>query len=83
LDWEKQSTREEHLREMLTDFNEGRSKSYYCIAATLLDSVDLEASPVNARERTYGLDKREKSQYLHSLLDAAARTQSIKRALSK
>ncbi len=32
------------LEAMLAEFNEGRSKSFYCLAAALLPTVDLEAS---------------------------------------
>ena len=34
---EQQKTREQLLIETLKEFNEGRSKSYFCIAATILD----------------------------------------------
>ena len=33
----QQMIREQLLNEMLAEFNEGRSKSYYCIAATVLE----------------------------------------------
>jgi hypothetical protein len=80
---ETQSAREEFLCEMLANYNEGRSKSYYCIAATMLDTIDLEAVLENARGKTCGMDKREKSKNMHSLLDAVARKHSIKLALRK
>ncbi len=80
---EKQSAKEELLCEMLDGYNEGRSKTYYCIAATMLDTIDLEIALRNARERTCDMDKREKSKYLHSLLDSAAIKRSIKLALRK
>ena len=32
------------LEAMLVEFNEGRSKSFYCLAAALLPTADLEAS---------------------------------------
>ena len=38
------------LREMLEEFNDGRSKSYYCIAATLLPMKDLETSLTKAKQ---------------------------------
>ena len=37
-----QKIRERLLIEMLSDFNEGRSKSYYCNAATVLRIEELE-----------------------------------------
>lgn len=36
--------RMELLKQMLGGFNDGRSKSFYCITATLLPIADLEAS---------------------------------------
>jgi hypothetical protein len=36
-----QKERERLLKVMLRDFNDGRSKSYYCIAATVLDIEEL------------------------------------------
>ena len=36
-----QMKREALLRDMLRDFNEGRSKSYYCIAATVMETGEL------------------------------------------
>ncbi|WP_243668727.1 hypothetical protein [Methanoculleus chikugoensis] len=42
------------LREMLNDFNEGRSKSYYCIAATVLELDELEEALSRAREESGG-----------------------------
>ncbi len=35
---------------MLEEFDEGRSKSFYCIAATLLPVTDLEASLNEAKQ---------------------------------
>ena len=45
VEFEKsQKIREELLREMLQKFNEGRSKNYYCIAATVLESDELKTA---------------------------------------
>ncbi|MDV2480827.1 DUF3795 domain-containing protein [Methanoculleus sp. Wushi-C6] len=67
-----QEQRESVLREMLRDFNEGRSKSYYCIAATVLELEDLEGALSRAREESGGLDVRAKSKALHRILDEIA-----------
>ena len=40
----QQGNRIKLLETMLARFNEGRSKSYYCLAAALLPIADLEAS---------------------------------------
>ena len=39
---ERQKKRTGLLEEILKDFNDGRSKSFYCLAATLLEMPDLE-----------------------------------------
>ena len=68
----QQKIREELLKEMLQRFNEGRSKRYYCIAATVLEIEELTAALSEARKRSKGLGIREKSRILHSVLDAVA-----------
>lgn len=57
---------------MLMEFNEGRSKSYYCIAATVLEIDELRESLHKARKKAQGLDVKEKSKVLHSILDELA-----------
>ena len=47
---EQQRSRERILTEMLREFNEGRSKSYYCIAATVLEIEELRNALDNARK---------------------------------
>ena len=39
------------LGKMLEEFNDGRSKSYYCIATTLLPITDLETSLTKAEQK--------------------------------
>lgn len=60
------------LKEMLTNFNEGRSKSYYCIAATVLTIDELIEALALAKKQSNGLDVKEKSKILHSRLDDTA-----------
>ena len=67
-----QKTKEQLLKVMLRDFNEGRSKSYYCIAATVLRIEELRDSLSEAREQSVGLQIKQKSRVLHSMLDAVA-----------
>lgn len=65
-----QKQREQLLKEMLKDFNEGRSKSYYCIAATVLELEELEEALTKAKKESDGIDNiKEKSKILHSILD--------------
>jgi len=72
-DFEKiQRTREEILKEMLQGFNEGRSKNYYCIAATVLEIGELEEALTRANKTSAGLEMKGKSRVLHSILDQIA-----------
>jgi hypothetical protein len=68
-----QKTREHLLKEMLREFNEGRSKRYYCIAATVMEMKALDAALSEARNNSKGLGMKEKSRVLHAILDAIAR----------
>ena len=68
----QQKIREKLLKEMLQEFNEGRSKRYYCIAATVLEIGELKAALSEARKESKGLGLKEKSRILHSILDALA-----------
>jgi len=67
-----QKQRENLLKEMLKDFNEGRSKSYYCIAVTVFNIEELKDILVQAKKESNGLDVKGKSKVLHSILDDLA-----------
>jgi hypothetical protein len=67
-----QKRREELLKAMLQEFNEGRSKTYYCIAATVLEIEELEAALKQARATAGNLDLKGKSKLLHGILDGIA-----------
>lgn len=67
-----QKIREQLLREMLQEFNEGRSKSYYCIVSTVLEIKELKEALVKAKKNSKGLEIKEKSKSLHSILDEIA-----------
>ncbi len=67
-----QKQREQILREMLDEFNEGRSKSYYCIAATVMELDELKAALKKARDGSRDLDIKSKSKIMHALLDEIA-----------
>jgi len=68
-----QKIREQLLKEMLQNFNEGRSKSYYCIAATVLEINELDAALIQATKDSTNLDIKDKSKVLHSILDEIAK----------
>ncbi len=67
-----QRIREQLLREMLQEFNEGRSKSYYCIAATVLEIDELKESLDKARSEAKELEIKDKSKLFHAILDEIA-----------
>jgi len=70
---EQQRSREQLLMEMLKEFNEGRSKSYYCIVATVMKIEELHKALNQARKDSKWLDIKAKSKLLHLILDAIAR----------
>jgi hypothetical protein len=78
-----QKEREYLLKEMLREFNEGRSKSYYCIAATVMETGELEAALSEARKESDGLEMRERSRVLHAILDETARQRNYLLKLRK
>ncbi len=67
-----QKTRENLLKEMLQEFNEGRSKSYYCVAATVLEIEELEEILTKAKKDSTGLEIKGKSKVLNSILNEIA-----------
>ncbi len=67
-----QKIREQLLKEMLQNFNEGRSKSYYCIVSTVIDIKELKEALNKAKQRSKGLVIEEKSKLMHSILDEIA-----------
>ncbi len=78
-----QKIREKLLKEMLRCFNEGRSKSYYCIAATVLEIEELEKVLRKAKEESKGLEIKEKSKVLHSLINEVAKRKNYYLKLRK
>ncbi len=67
-----QKTRERLLRDMLAGFNDGRSKTYYSIAATVMQIEELNAALSQAKRTSRDLETKEKSAVLHRLLDEIA-----------
>jgi hypothetical protein len=57
---------------MLGEFNEGRSKSYYCIAATVMDGEELKSAIEEASVKSGSLGIKEKSKLMHTILDTIA-----------
>ena len=78
-----QEIRKKLLEEMLEDFNEGRSKSYYCIAATVMEIEELEKELSEAKEKANGLTLKAKSKILHLLLDDCVKKKNYHLKLRK
>ncbi len=68
-----QKIKEKLLKKMLNEFNEGRSKNYYCIAVTVLDIEILKKALIKAKKNSNGLKIKDKSKVLHSILDEIAK----------
>jgi len=84
----RQRKRMELLDEMLRQFNEGRSKSHYCIAATLLSVESIEAAVQTARREaeTQGIgagDVKGKAKVLKGIIRDAAMEQGVDLKLRK
>ena len=74
VEFEKlQKIREQLLKEMLQEFNEGRSKRHYCIATTVLEIDELKEALTKVRDGSKGLEIKEKYKLLHSILDEIAK----------
>ena len=78
-----QKAREKLLKAMLTEFNEGRSKSYYCVVATVMDLKEMVQVINQARTETVGMDLKSKSRVLHKIIDAFAETRRYNLKLRK
>jgi len=79
----QQETKEKLLREILMEFNEGRSKTLYCIAATVLEIDELESVLEKARAKSKGLDIKAKSEVMHSILNEIAENKNYSLKLRK
>ena len=67
-----QEIREHLLKEMLQNYNEGRSKSYYCIAATVMEIEELNTALAQAKRDAGKAEIKERAKVLHSILDIIA-----------
>ena len=67
-----QKAKEKLVNAMLDEFNEGRSKAFYCIAATVMTTPELKQAIDQARRESNGMDTKDKAKTLHSILDGIA-----------
>lgn len=68
---------------MLDNYNEGRSKSYYCIAATVMKIDELKEALIKAKNNSSGLDIKSKAKILHSVLDEIGKQEAYYLGLRK
>lgn len=80
---EQQRIRESLLIRLLNEFNEGRSKSYYCIAATVMDIKELSSSLEEATARSKLLSIKDKSRIMHAILDSIALKKGYRLSIRK
>jgi hypothetical protein len=78
-----QKTREVFLKEMLRDFNDGQSKNYYSVAATVLEIKELEDALIEAKKISKRLDAKGRSKNLHAILDEIAQRKNYTLKLRK
>lgn len=67
-----QIAKERLLKKMLGEFNDGRSKSYYCVAATIMETRELEEALAKAGKDAPRPDRKERAKALHAALDTIA-----------
>jgi hypothetical protein len=78
-----QKKREQLLNVMLREYNNGRLKSSYCLAATVMETGELEEALSEAKKNSPGLDCKGKSGVLHAILDKTARQRNYLLKLRK
>ena len=78
-----QQYRESLLRQMLEEFNEGRSKNYFCISATVFEIYEIEDALWRAREISVRLNLSDKSKIIHQILDSIAERRGLCTTITK
>lgn len=85
---EQQNKRIKLLKEMLDEFNEGRSRSFFCIATALLSIKNIEKSLDKARKKvqTLGIEKEDiksKAKILREFIQEVADREKVDLKLRK
>ncbi|HEY3273805.1 MAG TPA: hypothetical protein VGJ92_08590 [Methanocella sp.] len=80
---ETQEKRCKLLEEMMAEFDDGRSKSFYCVAATLMEPEELEGAIAFAGASSTGKALKEKAKVMHKVLEDIAREKGYHLALRK
>ena len=80
---EAQEERCRLLEAMLAGYDDGRSKSFYCIAGTVMEPEELKLALTQAGASTVGRDPKEKAKELRRILEGIAREKHYELALRK
>ncbi len=71
------------LEEMLAGYDDGRSKSFYCVAATVMEPGELEQALAQAGASTGGMSVKEKAKEMRKILEGVAREKGYDLRLRK
>jgi hypothetical protein len=80
---ENQRERDQLISAMLAEFNDGRSKSSYCVAATVMDIREITQAIAQARDEFAGKDIKGKCKAFHAILDKIAEERKYNLKLRK
>ena len=80
---EAQERRCRLLEAMLAGFDDGRSKSFYCVAATVMEPEELERAIASAEAPASGKTPKEKAKAMRQALEEIARGKNYLLALRK
>ena len=81
----EQKEKAEILRILLSDYNDGRRKSFYCAAVNLLDLTDIKniMKQITENGTSAGLTVKERCSYAAGLFERTAREKNIELKLRK
>ncbi len=71
------------LEAMLAGYDDGRSKSFYCIAATVLEISEMEQALASAATSSAGMGTKEKARVMRRVLESIAKEKGYYLALRK
>jgi hypothetical protein len=80
---EAQEKRCRMLKEMLAGFDDGRSKSFYCVAATVMEPEELKIAIASAGAASPDKPRKEKAKALRLTLEGIAREKDYVLVLRK
>lgn len=73
----RQSKKEEILKKLIAEFNEGRSRSFFCLASVLLNTEDLKAVLADSEKNAKNMDLKQKAKYARAALEKIAQKRNI------